>query len=89
MRPRPNVRREAMSDKGGQHVGPSVGLLARCKQENRDLKAEVERLMNLVAAHSVAIGELRELQTVVVGWSDEHWVPREVVDAIRKVKGLG
>ena len=31
-------------DKGGQHVGPSVGTFARLKQENRDLKARVEML---------------------------------------------
>ena len=63
-----------MSDKGGQHVGPSVGLLARCKQENRDLKAELaaretllelsmeeeERLKDLVAAHSVGHVGLEE-----------------------------
>ena len=31
-----------MSDKGGQQVGPSVGPIARMKQQNRDLIAQMK-----------------------------------------------
>jgi len=34
--------------KGGQHVGPSVGSIARMKQENRDLKAELAAIKTLL-----------------------------------------
>ena len=50
--------------KGGQHVGPSVGPIARLKQENRDLKAEVAWLETPIRArHKALLAAAEEILT--------------------------
>lgn len=52
-------------DKGGQHVGPSVGTFARMKQENRDLEAEVEQLKKELELYHDVDDENRDLRAKV------------------------
>jgi predicted RNase H-like nuclease (RuvC/YqgF family) len=75
-----------MSEKGGQHVGPSVGTFARLKRENMDLTLEVEQLKKeLELFHNVddenrdLKAELENLRELQVAAEDIDMIPRDWV----------
>ncbi len=68
--------RHAGSLQGGQHVGPSVGPIARLKQENRDLKADVTR----------ALAEVERLRKEVFDYRDGFMEASTELENLRELQ---
>ena len=78
-----------MSEKGGQQVGPSVGPIARMKQQNRDLIAQMKIFVQMKQENRDLKAEVEQLKKELELYHDVDDENRDLKLQIRSILNNG